>query len=147
MAIAKRFWSKTKPDISVSRYLERLHRYCPSSTAVYLSVGVYIYRLCIVRQTIPLTELSVHRLVLAAVRIASKLHEDMTHPQSRYATVGGISSHDLFRLEIALLFLVDFNLKIDHDVLAQAVEQWGDLTAQSVKVCENQQSRKRTRSS
>lgn len=147
MAIAKRFWSKTKPDISVSKYLQRLHKYCPSSTAVYLTAGVYIYRLCIGRQTVPLTELSVHRLVLAAVRVASKSLEDMTHPQSRYATVGGISAHDLFRLEVALLFLVDFQLKVDHDVLSEALSLWTDVSVQSVRLVEHHQSRKRTRSS
>lgn len=144
MIIARRFWSKTAPTISVWKYLQRLHRYCPTSTAVYLAAGVYIYRLCIVLQTIPLTLHSVHRLVLGALRVACKSLEDINHTQKRYATAGGVSQTDLYRLEIALLFLLDFNIKIDADVLQHSLEIFAELEVQARR---QQISRKRARSS
>jgi hypothetical protein len=145
MIIARRFWSKTAPDISVWKYLQRLHRYCPTSTAVYLAAGVYVYRLCIVLQTIPLTALSVHRLILGALRVACKSLEDVNHTQKRYATAGGVSQTDLYRLEIALLFLLDFNIKVDADVLQHSLEIFAELDVQAKR--QQQLSRKRTRSS
>lgn len=133
-AIARRFWSKTVPEISIRKYLDRLHKYCPASTAVYLAAGVYIYRLCIVLQMIPLTELSVHRLVLASIRIAAKALEDAQHPQARFATAAGVSPADLYRLEVALLFILDFNIKVDHDILQAALATWGEVQVQATSL-------------
>lgn len=134
MIIARRFWSKSPPDISVWKYLQRLHRYCPTSTAVYLAAGVYVYRLCILLQTIPLTALSVHRLILGALRVACKSLEDVNHTQKRYATAGGVSQTDLYRLEIALLFLLDFNIKVDADVLQHSLEIFAELDVQAKRI-------------
>lgn len=120
--LSKRFWSKSPPNISTWKYLLRIHHYCPASTAVYLAAAVYIYRLCLVLKSIPLTPLCVHRLILAALRIASKSLEDITHAQKRYAMVGGIQPTDLYRLEIGLLFLLDFDIKVDSDSLQQVME-------------------------
>ncbi|ANB14192.1 Pcl7p [Sugiyamaella lignohabitans] len=136
LVIARRFWSKTTPQISVQKYLLRLYKYCPSSTSAYLSAGLYIYRLCIILQTIPLTDLSVHRLALAAIRIACKGIEDINHSQSRFAMAAGVSTSDLYRLEIALLFLLDFNIKVDHDALQRALDVWAEVEVQARHVLE-----------
>ncbi|KAK9241096.1 cyclin-domain-containing protein [Lipomyces kononenkoae] len=117
--ISRRFWSKSTPGIDIEKYLQRIHQYCPISTAVYLATSLYIYRLCIVNQVIPLTPLNVHRLVIAALRVASKSLEDINHLQKRFAKVGGLSEQELCRLEIGFLFLMDFDLKIEVDVLEQ----------------------------
>ncbi|KAK9366420.1 cyclin-domain-containing protein [Lipomyces kononenkoae] len=117
--ISRRFWSKSAPGIDIEKYLLRIHQYCPISTAVYLATSLYIYRLCIVNQVIPLTPLNVHRLVIAALRVASKSLEDINHLQKRFAKVGGLSEQELCRLEIGFLFLMDFDLKLEVDVLEQ----------------------------
>lgn len=121
MMISKRFWSKVVPDINIWDYLQRIHKYCPNSTAVYIASAVYIYRLCLILQVIPLTTLCVHRLVLAAIRIASKSLEDVTYLQKRFATAGGVSPADLYRLEIAFLFLLDFDIKVDNKIMGQCL--------------------------
>lgn len=127
LSISRRFLSKVPPPISTWKYLQRLHNYCPSSTAVYLTAAVYIYRLCIIFQTIPVSSISVHRLILACFRVASKSLEDINHDQKRFASIGGISAVDLYRLEIALLFTLDFNLKIDEFVLSKVLGYFVDL--------------------
>ncbi|KAK9244866.1 cyclin-domain-containing protein [Lipomyces tetrasporus] len=124
--ISRRFWSKSAPGIDIEKYLLRIHQYCPISTAVYLATSLYIYRLCILNQAIPLTPLNVHRLVVAALRVASKSLEDINHLQKRFAKVGGLSEQELCRLEIGFLFLMDFDLKLDVDMLE---EQAGILMA------------------
>ncbi|KAK9363138.1 cyclin-domain-containing protein [Lipomyces starkeyi] len=124
--ISRRFWSKSAPGIDIEKYLLRIHQYCPISTAVYIATSLYIYRLCIVNQAIPLTPLNVHRLVVAALRVASKSLEDINHLQKRFAKVGGLSEQELCRLEIGFLFLMDFDLKLEVDMLE---EQAGVLMA------------------
>lgn len=113
-ALTRRFWSKSVPDIDVRDYLLRIHRFCPLSTAVYIATSLYIDS---AMRFIPLTQLTIHRLTLAALRIASKNLEDQTHPQRRFAQVGGLSESELSRLEVAFLFLVDFNLRVDAESL------------------------------
>ncbi|KAK9434544.1 cyclin-domain-containing protein [Lipomyces doorenjongii] len=124
--ISRRFWSKSAPGIDIEKYLLRIHQYCPISSSVYIATSLYIYRLCVVNQAIPLTPLNVHRLVVAALRVASKSLEDINHLQKRFAKVGGLSEQELCRLEIGFLFLMDFDLKLEVDMLQ---EQAGVLIA------------------
>ncbi|KAF2774420.1 cyclin-domain-containing protein [Teratosphaeria nubilosa] len=116
-AIARRFFSKTAPPFSVAEYLKRLHHYCPHSSAVYLTAATYIHRLCVVDGLVPATNRTIHRLVLSAIRIASKGLEDHKWAQERFAGVGGVSRTQLMNLEIALCFLLDFELGVhDYDL-------------------------------
>jgi hypothetical protein len=100
------------------------------SQSVYLSASLYLTRLCAppwlagsshdkgtaaaaTGPAVVLTPLNVHRLLLTALRIACKVIEDINFKQRRYASVAGISTLDLYRLEIALLFLLDFDVFTD----------------------------------
>ncbi|KAK6420420.1 hypothetical protein LTR95_016942 [Oleoguttula sp. CCFEE 5521] len=62
-----------------------------------------------------------HRLALAAIRIAAKVLEDHKWAQERVAKVGGISRRQLLGLEVALCFLLDFDLWVDESGLASSV--------------------------
>jgi hypothetical protein len=117
-AIARRFFSKRPPPFSISTYLARQHAYCPHSPGVYLTAAHYIHRLCIVERVLPVTNRTVHRLSLAAVRIAAKALEDNKWSQQRVAQVGGVSPTQLLNLEVALCFLLDFELGVDAKGLA-----------------------------
>lgn len=116
-AIARKFFSKTIPPVSLMEYVERLHRYCPMSTAVYLAAGTYIHKLAIEDKTVPVTSRTVHRLVLASLRIAMKALEDLRYPQARFAGVGGVRESELRLLEIALCYLTDFDLQVSNESL------------------------------
>lgn len=120
--IARRFNSSARalPPIKPWDYLLRLHHYCPMSQSVYLSASLYLTRLCgspssssnddNATPAVALTPLNVHRLLLTALRVACKVIEDINFKQRRYASVAGVSTLDLYRLEIALLFLLDFDV-------------------------------------
>jgi len=112
-AIARKFYSKKIPPISLEDYLLRLQRYCPMSTAVYLAAGVYIHKLSVEDKLVPVTSRTVHRLVLAALRVAMKALEDLRYPQKRFAGVGGVNENELKGLEIALCYLMNFDLQVD----------------------------------
>ncbi|KAL2005290.1 hypothetical protein VTN00DRAFT_2500 [Thermoascus crustaceus] len=116
-ALARRFYSKQAPQISLEEYLTRLHRYCPMSTAVYLATSLYITRMATVEKIILVTPRNVHRLVLAGLRVAMKALEDLSYPHSRFAKVGGVSERELSRLEISFCFLIDFELRVDANTL------------------------------
>lgn len=116
-AVARKFFSKKPPPISVHDYLLRLHRYCPMSTGVYLAAGVYIHKLALEDRTVPVSLRTVHRLLLATLRVAMKALEDLSYPHARFAGVGGVSEKELAKLEISVCFLMDFNLRVDNDLL------------------------------
>ncbi|CUS13644.1 unnamed protein product [Tuber aestivum] len=121
-AITRKFWSKAAPGISIEDYLFRIHRFCPLSTAVYLAASVYLHRLAVTERIIPITRLNVHRLLLAALRVASKGLEDMSHPHKRFAKVGGLTELELSRLEVSFCFLMNFDLKVDKAALEKHME-------------------------
>lgn len=116
-AISRKFYSKRPPPISLEEYLTRLHRYCPMSTAVYLATSLYIYRLAVTEKIIAVTARNVHRLLLAGLRVAMKALEDLSYPHHRFSKVGGVSEHELGRLEISFCFVTNFELKVDAAML------------------------------
>ena len=118
-AVARKFYSKKPPPISLEEYLMRLHQYCPMSTAVYLAGNLYIHRLAVVERTLPVTPRNAHRLVLAGLRVAMKALEDLSYPHSRFAKVGGVSENELGRLEISFCFVTDFNLRVTSEMLLE----------------------------
>ena len=117
--IARKFYSKRPPPISLEEYLQRLHRFCPMSTAVYLATSLYIHRLALIERVIAVTARNVHRLLLAGLRVATKALEDLSYAHRRFAKVGGVSETELGRLEISFCFLTDFDLKVDKEMLYQ----------------------------
>ena len=122
-AIARKFYSKRPPPISTEEYVLRLHRYCPMSTAVYLASSLYINRLAVVDRLLPVTPRNVHRLLLAALRVAMKALEDMRYAHSRFAKVGGVSELELGRLEISFCYLTSFELKVDVETLQKEADE------------------------
>jgi len=115
--IARRFFSKKPPPVSIDEYLLRLHRYCPMSVAVYLAAAVYIHKLAIEEKAVPVTTRTVHRLLLASLRVAMKALEDLSYPHKRFAGVGGVSEKELAKLEVSLCYLLDFGLRVTNDGL------------------------------
>ena len=118
-AIARKFYSKKPPPIDLEEYLLRLHRFCPTSTAVYLATSLYIYRLSVVEKSLSVTPRNVHRLVLAGIRVAMKALEDQIYPHRRFAKVGGVSELELGRLEVSFCFITEFELMVTEEVLSE----------------------------
>ncbi|KAI9811663.1 MAG: hypothetical protein M1826_003115 [Phylliscum demangeonii] len=116
-ALLRRFYSKQTPTIAIGDYVARLHRFCPMSTAVLLAASWYVHRLAVVERVVALTRRLVHRLLLAAVRVAMKALEDLAYPHSRFAKVAGVSALELGRLELSFCFLANFELKVDRETL------------------------------
>lgn len=110
--MARKFFSKTVPKVTLEDYVNRLQQFCPVSTGVWLAAGSYILRLCVVDKSVPLTHRTMHRLILACVTVAMKTLEDHRWPQKRLAAVGGVDEVALSRLELCVEFLLAFDLQI-----------------------------------
>ena len=146
--LARKFYSKTAPPIPLPEYLQRLHTYCPMSTAVYLAAGLYIRRLTRPRNNrasspcssssdeedfvLPVTSRTAHRLLLAALRVATKALEDQSYAHARFSKVGGVTEKELARLEISFCFLSDFELRVGSQVLTETAV-WMRSTLSSVE--------------
>ena len=98
-----------------------MHKYCPMSTAVYIATSCYITRMAVVEHIVPVTPRNVHRLLLAGLRVAMKALEDLSWPHARFSKVGGVSEVELGRLEVTFCFLMDFELKVDAEMLQREV--------------------------
>jgi|TARA_R110002003_G_scaffold132_11_gene12458 hypothetical protein len=110
--MARKFFSKSVPKVGVEEYINRIQKYCPLSTAVWLAAGSYILRLCVIDRSVPLTYRTMHRLVLACALVAMKALEDHRWPQKRFAAVGGVDEASLSRLELCVEFLLSFDVQI-----------------------------------
>jgi len=133
-AITRKFWSKSVPEIPIEDYIFRIHRFCPMSTAVYIAASVYLHRLAVVDRILPITRYNVHRLVLAALRVASKACEDLSHSHKRFAKVGGLGENELSRLEVSFCFLVNFELQISKSTMERQLSALRNIAATQVLV-------------
>lgn len=110
--MARKFFSKSVPKVGIEEYMNRIQKYCPLSTAVWLAAGSYILRLCVIDRSVPLTYRTMHRLILACALVAMKALEDHRWPQKRFAAVGGVDEASLSRLELCVEFLLSFDVQI-----------------------------------
>ncbi|ODQ78082.1 hypothetical protein BABINDRAFT_163107 [Babjeviella inositovora NRRL Y-12698] len=123
-ALGKRFQLKSPPPLPILDYLKRINNYCPLSTSVCLAASYYLYTLQMKPDpAIHLMRNNAHRFVLAAIRLAMKSIEDMCHKHKFFSQVGGVSTTEMFRTEVGLLFLMEFNVVITEDKLESYLEE------------------------
>ncbi|CAN4104817.1 unnamed protein product [Withania somnifera] len=100
------------PNISIPKYLERLYKYTNCSPSCFIVGYVYIDRLGHKYPDSLLVSLNVHRLLVTSVMVASKMLDDAHYNNAFYARVGGVSNAELNKLELELLFLLDFGVNV-----------------------------------
>ncbi|OCH95879.1 cyclin-domain-containing protein [Obba rivulosa] len=111
------FHARNVPTIPLDNYLFRIHKYCPASNEVFVSLLVYFDRMGKLAKeacgrTFPIDYYNIHRLIIAGVTVASKFFSDVFYTNSRYAKVGGLPLAELNTLELQFLLLNDFRLRI-----------------------------------
>ncbi|GJC83383.1 PHO85 cyclin-7 [Colletotrichum liriopes] len=118
------FHGKNIPAITILSYLSRIHKYCPTTYEVFLSLLVYFDRMTErVNEMVPtppgtpatyfvVDSFNIHRLIIAGVTCASKFFSDVFYTNSRYAKVGGLPLAELNHLELQFLLLNDFRLAV-----------------------------------
>ncbi|XP_022140365.1 cyclin-U1-1 [Momordica charantia] len=100
------------PGISILKYLERIYKYTNCSPSCLVVGFVYIDRLLHRHPHSLVASLNVHRLLVTSVMVASKMLDDVHYNNAFYARVGGVTKGELNKLELELLFLLDFDLTV-----------------------------------
>lgn len=112
----KAFHGVRAPSISIPKYLERIYKYTSCSPSCFVVGYVYIDRLIHRHPDSLLVSLNVHRLIATSVMVASKMLDDEHYNNAFFARVGGVSNSELNRLEIELLFQLDFEVTVSSRV-------------------------------
>uniref|UniRef100_A0A7N0TM92 Cyclin n=1 Tax=Kalanchoe fedtschenkoi TaxID=63787 RepID=A0A7N0TM92_KALFE len=99
------------PEMGVEQYLDRLFRHAACSPSCFVAAFIYVDKF-LQRKNGYLTSLNVHRLLITSVMVAAKFIDDAFFDNAYYAKVGGISTRELNKLEMKLLFDLDFRLQI-----------------------------------
>lgn len=107
------FHALTAPSITPVEYLRRLARFSFSSRPVFVAAFIYLHRVAAISHAPLLVDsLSVHRLLLTAVLLATKFFDDLHYDNAHFAKIGGLHVAELNMLELQLLDLLHFNLSI-----------------------------------
>ncbi|KAF5732768.1 putative cyclin-dependent protein kinase [Tripterygium wilfordii] len=102
------------PNISIRQYVDRIFKYSGCSPSCFVVAHIYVDRF--LQQTdVRLTSLNVHRLLITSLMVAAKFIDDAFFNNAYYAKVGGVSTRELNRLEVKLLFTLDFRLLVSVD--------------------------------
>ncbi|KAE8818059.1 cyclin-P3-1 [Hordeum vulgare] len=106
------FHGQRVPDLSIQLYAERIFKYAECSPSCFVLALVYMERY-LQQPNVYMTPFSVHRLLITSVVVAAKFTDDGFFDNAFYARVGGISTVEMNRLELDLLFNLDFRLKVN----------------------------------
>ncbi|KAI9254371.1 cyclin-domain-containing protein [Helicostylum pulchrum] len=107
------FHSRAVPNIGIYSYLTRILKFASFSNEVLLSLLVYFDRIAkLEKAKYAVNSLTVHRLLITSIVVASKFTSDVFYPNTRYAKVGGLPLYELNQLELEFLFLCNFDLHV-----------------------------------
>jgi len=98
------------PDMSIHCYLVRLHRYTKFDFVCFHVAAWYVLRLCQSDSACCPTMHNVHRLLIAALLVASKATDDVFHANVFMAQCGGITVGELNKLEAELCMRLHWRL-------------------------------------
>ncbi|MCO5605835.1 hypothetical protein L7F22_060019 [Adiantum nelumboides] len=98
------------PNIGVHKYLERIYKYTNCSPSCFVVAYAFMDHLVHRQPDQPIVSLNVHRLLITSVMLAAKTLDDIHYNNAFYARVGGVSIAELNRMELDLLFRLDFRL-------------------------------------
>jgi hypothetical protein len=96
--------------ISVVHYLKRLHKYFCCSDECLVIALVYIDRINKAVPSMTVCNLTIHRLLVTAIMLATKYHDEIYTFNRYYAKVGGVSLRELNMLEVSMLKLLNWEL-------------------------------------
>lgn len=108
------FHSSTMPPISLSKYLNRLVDYLLCSRACFIMAVKYLERF-VGKTKLVLTKYNVFRLLVVAVVLAAKVHDDKFYTNFYYARVAGIGMDELNKLEVVFCKVLGFELFVRMD--------------------------------
>merc|ERR1719401_226064 len=98
-----RFHSSQPPSISIQNYIKRLRKYFLCSDECFVFALVYMDRIGKKNLSMSVCDFTVHRLLVIALMLAAKFHEDKIYVNTYYAKAGGLSLKEVNLLERVML--------------------------------------------
>lgn len=117
------FHAASVPGITIANYLRRFKQFSLCSDSCYVLAFIYIDRLLQNNASFALSRRSVHRVLLTALLLAIKFHDDVYYTNLYYAQVGGIQLDELNRLEKEMLGLLHFDLHVQPQLYYTYLDQ------------------------
>jgi len=125
-----RFHSSAPPPLSIQDYIKRLRKYFVCSTECFVLALVYIDRIGKHNPSMTVCDVTVHRLLMIAVMIAAKFHDDKYYGNNYYGKAGGLSLREVNVLEAVMLKELKWSLvvsveeyKLYHGLVCKALKQ------------------------
>eukprot|EP01061_Rhynchopus_euleeides_P009831 TRINITY_DN1913_c2_g1_i2.p2 TRINITY_DN1913_c2_g1~~TRINITY_DN1913_c2_g1_i2.p2 ORF type:complete len:166 (+),score=80.87 TRINITY_DN1913_c2_g1_i2:240-737(+) len=118
------------PEISMRDYLQRWLTHTKCDKEVLVIAVVYIDKIC-TNTELSLTKTNVHRIVLGALVIATKWHQDRVHSNHYYAAIGGVQRAELARLERCVLNDLQFETHVTPSLFAKYMKRFNQHIAKN----------------
>lgn len=125
-----RFHSSAPPPLSIQDYIKRLRKYFLCSDECFVLALVYIDRIGKNNPSMNVCDVTVHRLVMIAVMIAAKFHDDNYYGNHYYGKAGGLSLKEVNVLETVMLKELKWKMLVTvqeyqlyHGLVCKAVQQ------------------------
>jgi len=116
------FDSAKAPKISIENYAVRLIGWLKFSPECFTMASVYIDRLIAAKALHTVSFKNVHRLLLCAVLVAAKMHDDVYYTNKSYAKIGGVGCAELNELEALFLTAIGWRVHISTAEFDEAAE-------------------------
>lgn len=107
------FNSQDVPQISVERYLHRLHKYTHFSPQCLVLAVVYLDRYNMAEAEFSLNKFNVHRFFLTCLVLAVKFHDDIYFDNLTFEKAGGVTISQLMTFELEVFEKINFNAQVD----------------------------------
>jgi Cyclin len=109
------FQSESVPRIALPDYLARLVLYLDPDGETLLLAAINLYRCCTAVPTLPVNVLTIHRLLLTHLLVATKVHQDSSYASglnARFARVGGVVNSEMNLLETRMVRMLDYRVHV-----------------------------------
>ena len=109
------FTCVTQPDISISKYIEKIYKSEIIKKDNFDSIIIYTINLLkkLNTKNVYLNKYNCHRLILILLMLSCKIHEEYYYSNSCWANIGGVKLKEINVMEIIILKLLNYNLNIN----------------------------------
>jgi len=115
------FFCQSRPEVQLGDYVYHIVETLRISKPVLIHALIYVDRL--VKETqFRLCLLSVHRVILTSIMIASKFMDDIVHSNKTFASIGLVDVEELNKAEKELLFGIKFDLYVSQSLFKNYCE-------------------------
>eukprot|EP01065_Artemidia_motanka_P050261 TRINITY_DN8556_c0_g1_i1.p2 TRINITY_DN8556_c0_g1~~TRINITY_DN8556_c0_g1_i1.p2 ORF type:complete len:205 (+),score=81.34 TRINITY_DN8556_c0_g1_i1:86-616(+) len=111
------------PKVDLAEYIGRWCEYTETGDAEVVCAVVFVDRLC-TAAGLTLSLRNVHRVILAAMLVATKWREERPFKMSYYARVGGVSMDEISRLETCLIQDIEWELHVDEHLARKYLQKF-----------------------